>query len=243
MGESMFAQTKVQLFNQLQRDAYQEADVRLVLKAFEFGQEIFSGRFQYCGKPFLAHGIGTASILSSLRASAEMVAAGLIHNAYSFGDFGYRFLGSVSPKRQYVQKRIGPNVERYLSRFLPFSIAPNTLWRIYENYDSYGEFDRQLLLLSLAENLEKYQNGEPLYRASLQNVREFLSNQGHLLIELSERLHAPFLAEHYSKCISEVLRLTLPEELRQAMHEGSFFVSPRSSLPNLIHKITRHFPW
>ena len=61
------AQTNIQLFNQLRRDAYSDGDLNLVRHAYESAMVLFSGRFQPSGKSFIAHVVGTASILAWLR--------------------------------------------------------------------------------------------------------------------------------------------------------------------------------
>ena len=61
----MYAQTNIQLFNQLRRDGYSKTDLDLVRDAYELAMVLFSGRFQPSGKSFIAHVVGTASILAS----------------------------------------------------------------------------------------------------------------------------------------------------------------------------------
>ncbi len=83
-----YAQTNIQLFNQLRQDGYSDADLILVRNAYELAMVLFTGRFQPSGKSFIAHVVGTASILAWLRLPAPVVAAGLLHNVYENGDFG-----------------------------------------------------------------------------------------------------------------------------------------------------------
>lgn len=78
-----YAQTILQLYGQPQRQAYSIVEISLVRAS-----SLFTGRFQYSGKPFIAHKGGTASVLGSLRLPAPLVAAGLLHNVYRQGDFG-----------------------------------------------------------------------------------------------------------------------------------------------------------
>src|SRR5688572_20530292 len=75
-----YAQTNIQLFNQLRGDGYSKADLGLVRDAYELAMLLFSGRFQPSGKSFIAHVVGTASILAWHRLPAPVVAAGLLHN-------------------------------------------------------------------------------------------------------------------------------------------------------------------
>lgn len=112
-----FAQTNIELFNQLRRDGYSNADLSFVRNAYELAMDIFAGRFQPSGKIFLAHVVRTASILASLRLTAEVVAAGLLHNAYISGDFGDDCPGISTAKRKEIKQALGPETEEHIARF------------------------------------------------------------------------------------------------------------------------------
>ena len=62
-----FAQTNIQLLNQLHREGYSADDLHLVRVAYRFAMDLFSGQFRASGKTFIAHLVGTASVLGSLR--------------------------------------------------------------------------------------------------------------------------------------------------------------------------------
>src|SRR5262245_4841225 len=98
-----YAQTNIQLFNQLRYYAYSDADLNLVRDAYELAMVLFSGRFQSSGKSFIAHVVGTASILAWVRLPAPVVAAGLLHNAYGSGDFGDGRRGATTPRRRRIR--------------------------------------------------------------------------------------------------------------------------------------------
>ena len=83
-----FAQTNIQLVNQLQRDGYHSSEIELVVRSYELAMRVFTGLFRSCEKTFIAHLVGTASILSKHRAPLNVVVAGLLHSAYTVGDFG-----------------------------------------------------------------------------------------------------------------------------------------------------------
>src|SRR6266849_8827294 len=108
-----YAQTNIQLFNQLCRDGYSNTDLSLVRDAYELAMLLFTGRFQPSGKSFMAHVVGTASILASLRLPATAVAAGLLHNVYVNGDFGNGRSGISMAQRDKVRRILGAEVEEY----------------------------------------------------------------------------------------------------------------------------------
>lgn len=83
-----YAQTNIQLFNQLRFAGYSDADISYMCDIYDFALEIFAGRFRGSGKPFISHLVGTAGILASLQASMNVVAAGLLHAAFIYGEYG-----------------------------------------------------------------------------------------------------------------------------------------------------------
>ncbi len=58
-----YDQTNIQLFNQLRHAGYSQMELKLVRDAYELAMDLFTGRFQPSGKSFMAHVVGTASIL------------------------------------------------------------------------------------------------------------------------------------------------------------------------------------
>src|SRR5437867_665839 len=103
----MYAQTNIQLFNQLQREGYSNAELSLIRDAYELAMHLFTGFFIASGRTQIAHVVGAASILGSLHTPAEVVAAGLIHNVYETGDFGDGRRGISDARRQQIRQTIG----------------------------------------------------------------------------------------------------------------------------------------
>ncbi len=60
-----YAQTNIQLFNQLRLAQYSEADLNYLCNIYDFALQIFTGCLRGSGKPFLSHLVGTASIQHS----------------------------------------------------------------------------------------------------------------------------------------------------------------------------------
>ncbi|NJL09589.1 MAG: hypothetical protein HC908_03480 [Calothrix sp. SM1_7_51] len=67
-----FAQTNIQLFNQLHREGYSSTDLSLIANAYSLAMELFTGTFRPSKKTFIAHLVGTASILASLHAPPKL---------------------------------------------------------------------------------------------------------------------------------------------------------------------------
>ncbi len=100
-----YAQTNIQLYGQLLQCNWSDADLRQVQAAYALAMTIFAGHYRPNHKSFLAHLVGTASILAAHDADATIVAAGLLHSAYSHGEFGDGSRGMTAAKRRTVRAR------------------------------------------------------------------------------------------------------------------------------------------
>jgi (p)ppGpp synthase/HD superfamily hydrolase len=103
-ASSKYAQTNVQLFRQMRSEGYSQDERQLVFESYELGMHLFCGLYLPSGKPFIDHLVGTASILVSLRMSAHIVAAGLLHAAYIHGDFGSARQGITKRKQRMAKE-------------------------------------------------------------------------------------------------------------------------------------------
>src|SRR3989442_8242527 len=98
-----FAQTNILLINQLRGDGYLPAEIGKVVTCYELAMRLFTGLFRASGKTFIAHLVGTASILGTLRASSSIVAAGLTLPPYSLGGLRDGQKKMTNPKREWVR--------------------------------------------------------------------------------------------------------------------------------------------
>src|SRR5262249_46303721 len=149
-----YAQTNLQLFNQLRSEGYSSADLDLVRNAYQLAMLLFSGCFQPSGKPFIAHVVGTASILASLRLPGAVVAAGLLHNVYEQGDFGIARRNTSLGKRRKIRQLLGSEVEDYVAKFSAFHWRSPRAQLALNNPARLRLVDRHVLSLRLADHLE-----------------------------------------------------------------------------------------
>ncbi|NEQ88200.1 MAG: HD domain-containing protein [Moorea sp. SIO2I5] len=149
-----YAQTNIQLFNQLYSDGYSGTELSCVFNAYQLAATLYTGCFRASGKPFIAHLVGTASILSSLHTPVEVVAAGLLHAAYLSGDFGDNKKGITEVKRQNLISVVGGKVEGYITRYTALKWNSDTIPVIYNRLDSLDPLDHKALLIRLANELE-----------------------------------------------------------------------------------------
>ena len=113
----MLAQTNLQLYRQLIDAGWGPSDLALVREAYDLSRELFAGCFRPNHKAFICHLTGTASALASWGASAEQVAAGLLHSSYLYGDFGDGTWGLNGAKRKLLRARMGSKVEGLVEEY------------------------------------------------------------------------------------------------------------------------------
>src|SRR5688572_5605801 len=104
------AQTNLDLYAQLYRAGYGEADLLRVRDSYMFAVGLFSDRFRATGKPFLSHLVSTASLVAAFDARVPMVVAGLLHAVYESGVFADGFVGPTDSHRQIVREAAGKDV-------------------------------------------------------------------------------------------------------------------------------------
>ena len=212
-------QTNVQLYRLLIELGYAPDSLELVRRVYEFGSRVYSGRYQGCGKPFVAHGLGTAGILAHLGADPELAAAALIHNVYTNGD-----LGGLHPKervraQRVVQGAVGPKVEAYVSRF--HSMRPARFSGSVAGLDT---LDRDVIILDGAELLEKmYDRGIAYWDVDLNAFLAAAETRADLL----EELGVPALAWWLREAAAEVRSERPLETLRN--RPGSWVTLPPSA--------------
>ncbi len=150
-----YAQTNVQLYEELWARSYGEADVRLVADTYELAARLFAGRFRATGKPFLAHLVGTASVLARHGARAPLLAVALVHAAYAQGDFGTGSLGCSGAKRRQLRDELGGEVEELLFRYDSLDLRSVAGEDIGVWLASFSPVERDAVLIRLANELEE----------------------------------------------------------------------------------------
>jgi (p)ppGpp synthase/HD superfamily hydrolase len=230
---SSFAQTNVQLFNQLRSEGYAKQEVFEIWKTYEFGMRLFSGLFLPSGKPFLDHLVGTASILTWLHMPVEMVAAGLIHAAYLHGDFGGIRVGVTENKRKEVRKAVGEEVEDYVARYDSLLWNPAKILSIRDTLDELGLVERKVLVVRLANELEHQLDFNGMYYAESEKGQErhqrYMKSYGPTLISMAERLGLTSLAEEMAQVFKDIVSIQVPiEPWIRSKHQVAYLIVPRS---------------
>ena len=167
-----YAQTNVQLYNQLAALGYPQSGQVLVRHAYELAMVLFSARYHPCGKPLIAHHVGVASILAAEGLPAFVVAAGMLHAAYRHGDFGALSRGPAPANRRRVRSVVGEAVEEIVFAYPRVSWPPRGRSGV--------EFDPRAL-------------EQPLRHAYLMQIANALEDH----LDLGIRYCEPFALEPY----------------------------------------------
>jgi (p)ppGpp synthase/HD superfamily hydrolase len=150
------AQTNIQLYNQLLRAGSREADLRLIHAGYQLAASLFTGHFRPNQKVFLAHLVGTASILAVHGAEAETTAAGLLHSAYSHGEFGDGSRGIAERKRERVKSVLGPTCEALIARYSSPDCDLSALATRFSEGGPLSSAERSVAFIKLADVLEDH---------------------------------------------------------------------------------------
>ncbi len=222
----MYAQTNIQLFNQMRARGYTDADLAMVGKAHDLAVQIFTAKFRASGKPLLAHLIGTASVLCAIDAPPGMLAAAVLHAAYIFGEFGDGRAGVTPAKRAIVRATVGAEIEDLVARYHALD------WReamkaALNRPDPVSPADADPLLVRLANELEDHLDLGVLYCGNAQRRRDAITSTLHLCVDLAAKMGQPSLAAELRRAFDEVMCSDVPEALRHP-RDYTYLVPPRS---------------
>ena len=222
-----YAQTNIQLFNQLLEYGYTQDDLARVRDAYAVTMRLFTGCFRPTGKTFIAHLVGTASILADVHAKAPTVAAGLLHSAYSHGEFGTGKRGISDAKRKQLRLIVGAEAEHLIALYTDFAWNKEAISALHHDLPPPGSVERDVLLIRLANELEDHLDLAALYSGNAAHRRDVIESHMYQCVDIAEKLGFPTLAAGLSKAFEE----TLSRELPSALKEENI---------NLTHKKTVH---
>ena len=223
----MYAQTKIQLFNQLRCGGYSNTELDCILRAYELVIILLTSRYRPSGKTSIAHAVGTASILSSLDVRPVVVAAGLLHAIYIHGDFGGGASGISSAKL--VRRAVGNEVEEYVARYASLGWTDQTISAIHDGLHELGPIDRDVVLLRLANELEDNLDWGILYCSNADARRQSTQRMGHTVVEIAAELGFPGMAAELEQAFKGTALAEIPVELQgQYSQTGDFLIVPRS---------------
>jgi len=201
----VLAQTNLQLYNQLRRQGRSDEELRLVRAAYELACILYTGYFAADRRPFVAHVVGVASTLASVGQPAVMVAAGALHNVYGNGDFGDgRYNAAPESRRRQVRAAVGHDVEDIVYRFHLRRVRPMSGHGYRQSLERLAQTDMPVLLLDLADVLEKHIDSSVLYHGDGSWISGPVDRHGEFLVGLARRIGQPKLAIALEQRFAEV---------------------------------------
>jgi len=222
-----YAQTIVQLLKQLYDQGYSKADLERVAIAYKFPAQLLAGLYRPSGKTFIAHVVGTASILCELHVRCELIAAGLLHAAYEHGDFG-TYLKGISPaKRDVLRKNVGEEVENYVERYTAFRWTKETMPVIHGAFHAFNQIDRDVLLIRLANELDDLLDFGILYCFDAADKRRYYARARHMMVEMAEKLGFSSLAQEMEQVLGAAFSME-PFDGFRSRHLGVISIVPNS---------------
>jgi (p)ppGpp synthase/HD superfamily hydrolase len=111
------AQTNIQLSNQLIGLGFNTADLTAVYRSYTVATRIFAGQMRPEGRPFICHVVGVASILADLGQPIVVICAGLLHSAYTHGDFGAGWGYVNKSSRRAIRRSLDPAVHEIIDAY------------------------------------------------------------------------------------------------------------------------------
>jgi hypothetical protein len=141
------AQTNLQLYEQLRAAGVPVVELAAVRRAHDLAAQLFTGQNRANGKAFIAHLVGTASILAALGERGEVVRAGLLHAVYANGvRHGRR------PAHGWLAAQVGDGVERLLDGY--HKLAWDAVAIAGYQEQPLAPLERDLVVMRVANELE-----------------------------------------------------------------------------------------
>ena len=153
-GFEQRAQSNTQLYAQLLAGGWCMKDVGRVRDAYALAARLFAGQLRPDGRPFVCHLVGVASILAMLGAAPDTIIAGLLHSAYTHGDFGLGRGQMTRKARERLRAAAGPQIERLVAVYSRHPWNASTVATWVENAGTLAADERQIIVIRLADVVE-----------------------------------------------------------------------------------------
>jgi (p)ppGpp synthase/HD superfamily hydrolase len=223
-------QTNVQLYQQMRVANYAPKDVEIVHNAYSIAQQLFSARFRQSAKPFLCHLVGTASDLIHEAAEPDVLAAALLHAAYTEGDFGYVFIGHKKDskrKRRWLAARVGENAEHYVQCYTHMLWSSDSIPHIKRNMAQYDDTERTVLMIRLANEIDDFRDFGALHCREPERRLDLVRSCGDMVVAMAADLGCKYIETQLEKAFRECREVDI-NRLPNNAHQYSYILAPNS---------------
>ncbi len=207
------AQTHLQLFQQMRTKGYSAADLAKAAAAYQAATKLFANRFRPCGRPFVAHLVGTSAVLVWLKAPMPMVIAALLHAAYQEGDFAHSLEGMTPRKRKELRPIIGTEAEELVAAYTQGSRSLTGIMASHARFQQMSSVERDILLIQLANELDDYRDLASNHAANADERIAVIRQCGPHQAEMAEWLGRPELAHALRETYAESIAAFIPKPL------------------------------
>lgn len=183
-------QTRSGLIDAAIERGYSRNELALIANAYHVAHVLVDGGYRPCGRPFIAHLVGTASVLVRYGFRAGTVAAGLLHAAYTHcpahrdGPAGaVKAVGAaLGGQGSALERRVRAYAMRETGRARDALLAAPV--------GDLGMFDAEILAIDAANEIDMHLSGEVRYSGRADVMRDAVLDR---TVQVCERLGVPGL--------------------------------------------------
>ena len=200
-----YAQTNLQLYNQLMQANYSASELGVIRKAYDLAIQLFANTFRANKKPFIAHLVGTASILAEAETGMDTIAAGLLHSVFSHGEFGDGSRGPNRKKRAHIKRVVGSTIEYHVMSYTEKKWTAKSIQEAQESFQLPPEKYRVSLTIRLADILEEFVDHGVRFssKQKLTNSQVEFERTLRAAVTMAERLRLPVIAQEFRSVLAE----------------------------------------
>ncbi len=222
-----YAQTNLQLYTQLRTLGYSEASLSDTRRAYDLAIVLFSGRYRSNGKPFLAHLVGTASILAAHGAAPDVVIAGLLHACYMQGQFGDADIGVTPTRTKLIREYVPASVDRLVQAYSRMPWNSKAIAAMHGNPDTFRSNDADVVLMRLANDLEDHLDLGMLFGRKTSQTPLAREQAMPATVAIAKELGYADLADALAKAYAAEHDTQIPDALR-IDRKSSYTIQPRT---------------
>jgi (p)ppGpp synthase/HD superfamily hydrolase len=231
----MRAQTNIQLYRQLLAARHAVAQVQQVRDAYALAARLFAAQLRPEGRPFVCHLVGVASLLAQQETAFPIVLAGLLHSAYTHGDFGGGPGVVTAHARDALREAVGADAEALAWRYARHPWNADTVeWLIERARAQDGEV-RALAAIRLADMLDDMLDDGLRFCAKEANPRRAIAVER--LLELAAVVECPRLGAALDSLHADAG--ADPPEVLRSPRAASYVVAPPSWREKLLPRVAR----
>ncbi len=216
----MLPQTNLQLYRLLDEQGATPVTQAKIGAAYEAARQLFAASFRANRKHFLCHLVGTAAALARWGENDELVAAGMLHSAYLYGDFGDGQRGAAPSRRRWLASLVGDEAEGMIAAYTQASWKQPVTELVAEAKTSRRA--RDMTAIKLADVLDEVSDAGPAYCP--QRPVHFHPDYGaageQLVLELAQAIVGQVAVDDFREAFALLSRWAPPACLQSA--EKSF---------------------